>query len=37
MDTRFAYRIRESYPARQWRVPIGTSKSLLLLKLAVPK
>ena len=37
MDTRFASRIRDSYPAPQRRVPIGTRKSLLQLKLAVPK
>jgi len=37
MDTRFANRIRDSYPARQRRVPIGTRESLLQLKLAVPK
>jgi hypothetical protein len=37
MDTRFANRIRDSYPARQRRAPIGTRESLLQLKLAVPK
>jgi len=37
MDTRFANPIRDNYPARQRRVPTGTRKSLLQLKLAVPK
>jgi len=37
MDTRFANPIRDNYPARQRRVPTGTRKSLLQLKLAVRK